>query len=160
MTLTLGVDPGASGAVALLDEQGQLIACIDMPNHDGLVSGTLLVNALHRWGVSASNTQCWIEDVHSMPKQGVASSFKFGRAHGTVIGVLAGQHLTTHYVTPAKWKKYLALTADKAVCRRRAVELWPVHAGLFSRVKDDGRAEAALIARYGWLTHHTEGARA
>jgi hypothetical protein len=55
-------------------------------------------------------------------------------------------------VSPAKWKKALGLSADKGASRRRAIELWPERAQWFARVKDDGRAEAALIA-YWWLQH-------
>jgi crossover junction endodeoxyribonuclease RuvC len=54
-----------------------------------------------------------------------------------------------HYVTPAKWKKHFGLNRDKGVSRSKATERFPEYANLFSRVKDDGRAEAALIALYG-----------
>jgi crossover junction endodeoxyribonuclease RuvC len=100
-----------------------------------------------------------IEDVHAMPKQGVSSSFSFGRALGVAEGVLAGNGLSLRYVSPAKWKKALGLSsdkgvsrrrADKGVSRRRAIELWPEHAKAFERVKDDGRAEAALLAWWWW----------
>ena len=44
----------------------------------------------------------------------------------------------------------LGLSADKGVSRRRAIELWPDHRKAFERVKDDGRAEAALLAWWWW----------
>jgi hypothetical protein len=89
-----------------------------------------------------------IENVHAMPKQGVSSSFSFGRALGVAEGVLAGNGLSLRYVSPAKWKKALGLSADKGVSRRRAIELWPDHRKAFG-VKD-GRAEAALLAWWWW----------
>jgi hypothetical protein len=54
------------------------------------------------------------------------------------------------YVTPTKWKRALGLGADKGDSRRRAMETWPYMASKFARVKDDGRAEAALIAWWHW----------
>jgi crossover junction endodeoxyribonuclease RuvC len=144
MTTTIGVDPGKSGAVALLDGAGELIDVYDMPVVGGLVSAKLLADA-EDWANEMHGTVV-IEDVHSMPKQGVASSFDFGRSKGVVEGVFAGAGRPLRYVSPAKWKKALGLTADKGTARRRAIELWPNHAAKFSRAKDDGRAEAALIA--------------
>lgn len=153
MTIAIGVDPGISGAIALLDEHGALIEVRDMPVVGGLVSAHGIVDLLE-WQIRKHDDRAnaVIEDVHSMPKQGVASSFGFGRSKGVVEGVIAGLSVSIVYVSPAKWKKALGLSADKGVCRRRAIELWPGDAQLFKRVKDDGRAEAALIA-YWWLQH-------
>jgi crossover junction endodeoxyribonuclease RuvC len=95
---------------------------------------------------------CVIEDVHSMPKQGVASSFKFGRGKGVVEGFFAGAGLPLRYVSPSKWKRDLGLTSDKGESRQRALELWPEHGSKFCRAKDEGRAEAALIG-YWWVKH-------
>ena len=146
-TFTIGIDPGVSGAIAIVDNNGALIDAYDMPVVAGQVSAHLL-----------ATVECWkgyvdnpfgtvvIEDVHAMPKQGVTSSFNFGRSKGVVEGVFAGAGLPIEYVTPAKWKRALGLTKDKGACRRRAIELWPAHSDKFKRAKDDGRAEAALIA--------------
>jgi crossover junction endodeoxyribonuclease RuvC len=146
----VGIDPGLSGAIVGLCTSGNsLIDAWDMPVAGGIVTAQHLADiavCCHAWGVE----QCVIEDVHSMPKQGVASSFKFGRSLGVVEGVFGRFPLT--YVSPAKWKKDMRVTADKGMARRRACELWPDAAHHFVRVKDDGRAEAALIARW-WLDH-------
>lgn len=144
--MILGVDPGASGAIAALELDGSLAWVHDMPHHDGIVAPALVADLFHGTG---SFDAAWVEDVHSMPKQGVSSSFKFGRAHGTVLGVLGALRIPIHLVSPARWKKAMGLSRDKGASRRRAIELWPDHAQAFARVKDDGRAEAALIASYG-----------
>lgn len=149
MSITIGVDPGMSGAIALVDSYGVLVEVHDMPVVGGLVSAHGIINLVDDWDVCGKVV---IEDVHSMPKQGVASSFGFGRSKGVVEGVFAGLDISTSYVAPATWKRKLGLSADKGTCRRRAIELWPHHAKAFARVKDDGRAEAALIA-YWWLQH-------
>jgi crossover junction endodeoxyribonuclease RuvC len=98
-----------------------------------------------------------IEDVHSMPKQGVASSFKFGRGKGVVEGFFAGAGIPLRYVSASKWKKDIGLSSDKEESRQRALEMWPEHAGCFMRVKDEGRAEAALIGY--WFVKHGDTAR-
>ena len=58
--------------------------------------------------------------------------------------------LSENLVTPQLWKKAMRLVADKDAARQRAVQLFPERAEWFRRVKDDGRAEAAMIALYGW----------
>ena len=70
--------------------------------------------------------------------------------HATVFpGVLAGLQIQTNTVTPNAWKKAMQLNAGKDASRAKAAQMWPQQAGEFSRVKDDGKAEAALIAEYG-----------
>lgn len=161
MTITIGIDPGKTGAVALIDRHGQLLDVHDMPLAGGIVCAALLAQ-LEDWRSEDDyHATCEgfgtavIEDVHSMPQQGVASSFGFGRSKGVAEGVFAGAGLPLVYVAPSKWKKDLALTADKDGARRRAIELWPNQAQWFKRVKDDGRAEAALIGL--WYLKHGRG---
>ena len=156
--MILGIDPGKSGAVAVLNQRGALVAVHDMPIVGPIVSAVLLDELVHDYvdplhdGPSGTAV---IEDVHAMPKQGVTSSFSFGRSLGVAEGVLAGNGYSLRYVSPAKWKKALGLTSDKGVSRRRAIEVWPNRASWFARVKDDGRAEAALIALW-WLQESRE----
>lgn len=149
----LGVDPGASGALAALDPNTcDLLWVEDMPQHEGIVSAPLVADIVARQPV----TVAWVENVHSMPKQGVSSSFKFGRAFGVVVGVLGGARVPVEYVSPPVWKRKAGLSKDKGASRRRAIEVWPAQSTLFSRVRDDGRAEAALIARHGWQQRNGE----
>lgn len=158
MTITIGVDPGLSGAIALVDSYGVLVAVHDMPVLNKDVSPQLLQHLFETEVYSGRTLDedtyfpVVIEDVHSMPKQGVASSFKFGRSKGVIEGFFAGAGLPIRYVAPSKWKRDLGLTNDKGVSRQRALELWPHQTAAFCRVKDDGRAEAALIA-YWWIKH-------
>ena len=147
----IGCDPGASGALAWLDaDTGGLVVVEDMPHHDGVVSGALIADMVRRHSGIAT-TVAWIELVGAMPKQGVSSTFKFGRSYGAIAGALEALRIPTNYVTPAKWKSAAGLGKDKGQSRRRAIELWPAHSHMFARVKDDGRAEACLIARHGFL---------
>lgn len=151
--LTVGVDPGLTGAIAVLDPTGALVEVIDMPAADGHVFAAALAaqlqSILSEPRSVGDGVTAWVEDVHSMPGQGVASTFKFGRSVGVVVGVLGALAVPVRWVSPAQWKRASGLGKDKGASRRRAQELWPDHASLFARVRDDGRAEAALIAMYG-----------
>ncbi len=84
-----------------------------------------------------------------MPKQGVTSTFKFGRSSGTTIGVLECLGLSIRYVSPTRWKRRYRLDSGGENSRRRALDLFPDSAAFFARKKDHNRAEAALIARWG-----------
>ena len=141
--LILGIDPGAKGALAFLSSY---VSVHDMPDATGAALGALIRDIITEAGMP---TVAWVEQVHSMPGQGVASTFKFGVNYGVILGVLGAWDIPVRHVTPAKWKGALGLSKDKAASRQRAVELWPASSHLFARVKDDGRAESALIAWYG-----------
>lgn len=152
----LGIDPGIVGGWAVLDEDGTLIAAGDLPvagtGAQRMVSGPLLAIELTRY---RDNARAVVEQVSAMPKQGVSSSFKFGRAVGVAEGVCDGLGIPVSWVTPAKWKKALGLGADKEQSRQRAIRQWPASASLFGRKKDHGRAEAALIALYSIMERST-----
>jgi crossover junction endodeoxyribonuclease RuvC len=145
LELIVGVDPGKSGAIAIVDINGELVDACDMPVVDGLVSPAMLAS-YEGWRTLPRRFHAVIEDVHARPGQGVTSMFSFGRSVGVVEGVFGALGVPVTRVTPTKWKKAMGLGKDKDESRRRAIELWPTQARLFQRVKDDGRAEAALIA--------------
>jgi hypothetical protein len=149
--LILGIDPGASGALAWLDD-GHLLDVVDMPVVDKDVSAALLCRALASVGVDVAV----VEQAQSMPRQGVASSFRYGVCYGVILGCLAAHAIPVTHVRPTKWKKAMGLGPDKDKSRRMAIDLWPDRADLFARKKDDGRAEAALLAEYGRTHTHTK----
>lgn len=158
MSFIIGVDPGASGAVAILEDTGQLVQVFDMPSVEiqvgskakRRVAPEMLASELRLYNVHG--TVAVVEQVSARPGQGVSSMFAFGQAYGLVLGVLAGLWIPTKTVTPSAWKKALKLNTGKDAARAKAAQLWPQMAGEFKRVKDDGRAEAALIANWG--LHH------
>ena len=157
MSFIIGIDPGAAGAVAIL-ENGRLTQVFDMPVVEISVGGKnkkrvapeLLASELRLYNLA--DTVAVVEQVGAMPGQGVTSMFAFGQAYGLVLGVLAGLWIPTTTVTPATWKKALKLNTGKDGARAKAAQLWPARADQFKRVKDDGRAEAALLAH--WRLHH------
>ena len=145
--ITVGIDPGMTGALAILDGDNQLLAIYDLPFIGKRLNGSLLQTYLLEH--HSQHRHAWVEESQSFPGQGVASAFNYGTGYGTILGVLAATQIPYRMVRPAIWKKAVQLGRDKTDSRRRATELWPAHADQFQRVKDDGRAEAALIALYG-----------
>jgi hypothetical protein len=142
----LGIDPGISGAIAFYFPGIPSRVCAeDVPVAGGEVSAAGLTDRIRKMRPDVAI----IERVNAMPGQGVASTFKFGAAYGTVCGVLAALEIPCHRVSPAVWKKHFRLVADKEAARALALRLFPATAEHFARKIDHGRAEAALIARYG-----------
>jgi hypothetical protein len=157
----IGVDIGAAGAVALLSVAGDLIEVVDMPVlADGpkgrpAVNAPLLAQIIQRWRPD----RAWIEFVGARPGEGPTGAFAFGRSRG-VIGVLGAYSVPAAHIAPASWKRAVGIPPGrdgaKDAARGEAIRRWPAKADLFARVKDDGRAEAALIAIAGMMR---EGAR-
>lgn len=141
----LGIDPGVSGALAFYcHDAPHLVTAEDMPVVDGHVDASALTFRIEQLRPDFA----MVELVSSMPKQGVASTFKFGRAFGTLLGVLAATRTPYRFAAPGYWKKHFRLPAEKEAARAMALRLWPERASSFSLKKHHGRAEAALIARF------------
>jgi len=141
----MGVDPGNSGAVAFyFPEYPQRIAALDVPLANGEIDAAALADLIKGFAPMLAV----VELVHSMPKQGVASTFKFGVAYGMARGTIAAMQIPMVLVTPGKWKKFYSLSSDKEQARARAIQYWPASDN-FRLKKHHGRAEAALLAKYG-----------
>lgn len=115
----LGLDPGQSGGMALVSSARQA-QIWKFPDTEADVAA-LLVEVLSR-----NVAFCYIENVHSMPKQGVSSSFKFGRHYGFLRGVLTGR-VPFEEISPMKWQKAMACMSkgDKNVTKAKAQQLFP-----------------------------------
>jgi len=144
--LYLGIDPGFSGAWGLIDHHGKYHSCGDMLNNGKHILSRY-VHAEISQAVDRQDIQGVIESVHSMPGQGVSSSFKFGMAFGMAIAIMERINCPWQLVTPQKWKKDMGLTSDKDLSLGMARELWPT--APLARKMDNGRAEALLMAE--WL---------
>lgn len=152
--IVAGIDPGKSGAMAIIQGDGS-VSFHDVPRI------TLKGKDKPAWG-QWSREWCMaldlagveavvIEDIAARPGQGVTSMFTFGRTLGFVHGLVAATtSCPVHFVTPAVWKGKLGLlNSSKGASREKCSNLYPGTARELARVKDDGRAEAALLAHYG-----------
>lgn len=155
MTRILGVDPGAGGAFALLVTPDlHDVTLADMPTivfrgRRGKDRREISEAGIAEIVARMAPDVAWIERVSAMSGQGVTSMFSFGMAVGLVRGVLAALKVPRLYVTPAEWKGSFRLGRDKQEARRRAIDWFPRQADQLARVRDEGRAEAALIALFG-----------
>lgn len=144
-----GFDPGVSGALARLTDGGDLLAVADMPVVEvrgrSRISAPAVAHLLREWQPRLAV----IEQVGTRPGEGAVGAFSFGYGAGLLEGACAMAGIPVVFVQPAVWKRALKVTADKGACRLMAQRLWPAHAASFARVRDDGRAEAALIAFHG-----------
>jgi crossover junction endodeoxyribonuclease RuvC len=152
--LILGVDPGLSGALAFYGPADYTLRIVDIPTHtlkrNGKEKREVDIYELARLiDEAGSIARAFIEQVGAMPGQGVSSVFSFGKTYGQIIGVLAANFIPMEFVTPQTWKKGLKVPAAKDGSRARASQLLPHNAAIWSRAKDDGRAEAAMIALWG-----------
>lgn len=145
--MIVGVDPGVGGAIALLNDDGSLLTAWDMPVLDGRVSPHLLSTA-EGW---QDDWTVVLETISTRPGQGGQQGIKMGTNYGVLIGVFGTLGMRIVETRPQVWKKAMRLSADKSASRATAINRWPAHTNLFARVKDDGRAEAALIAEW-WRT--------
>lgn len=150
----LGIDPGFSGAIAILDLASKtLISVHPMPVAISTISGkksvdpTILTDLL-RPHVSSLEFAV-VEQVSAAPKQGVVSVFSFGQGYGTILGVLGALGVRTKLVVPSVWKGALGLSSDKRQSLALAKKLFPENSESFSLLKHDGLAEASLLAHYG-----------
>jgi crossover junction endodeoxyribonuclease RuvC len=152
----LAVDPGLSGGIAFHDPAVNTFAIFGMPVHrltrGGKAKSEIDATELARLiDANGPIDKALVERVGAMPGQGVTSSFAFGKGFGVCIGILAANFIPLELVAPVVWKRAMGIAAGsgKDASRARASSLLPHLAGHWSRVMDDEKAEAALLAVYG-----------
>ena len=150
----IGIDPGLSGAVAILDNL-KIFDLFDMPimaegkKNKNQLNSAQLVNIIKGHILSNDDTFVIVEQVSAMPGQGVTSMFNFGQTFGAIKGICAAMNLPIFYVRPAKWKKHFELiNASKDASRTKVIEMYPSISDRLRRKKDVNKADAVLIARY------------
>lgn len=158
--MIIGIDPGCSGALVLLYDDGEIADTLLMPTikvgTKSRVNGAAVAAWLKSWRehfASDFKPHAWnafLEQVGAMPGQGTASMFTFGHAAGLVEGVVTGAGIPLTLVTPQAWKKKAGLIGqDKDAARSRAIQLYPGCRLLDLKGKGQAIADAILIARHG-----------
>ncbi|MGJ0507609.1 MAG: hypothetical protein ACR652_10850 [Methylocystis sp.] len=157
MKSILGIDVGGRGAIAVLSPAGELRELFDMPVLADGPAGRKAVNAplLASLVWKSHAGHAFVEFVGARPGEGAVGAFAFGRARGVIEGALGAAGIPATFLTPPTWKRAVGIAPGKVgakdAARSEAIRRWPDKADLFARVKDDGRAEAALIAVAGLL---------
>ncbi len=155
----IGIDGGVSGAVAFIDDDrcGYVYSEVwDTPTFTCVING----KERRQLDPAGFKRHCQdrafgldlvlFEEGQGVREQSGAASYKYGFVDGQMVGVVATLGLRYELVRPVVWKRALGLIKkSKDDSRRLATQLYPELERQFARVKDDGRAEALLIAHYG-----------
>jgi len=117
----IGVDPGKTGAIAIV-RPDMTAEVWGFKNRTGQEISGLFENLKAQGPVIAC-----LEKVNAMPRQGVSSSFTFGKMAGFAEMALIAHQIPFRFVSPAKWQRKLdCLTkGDKKVSKHRASQLFP-----------------------------------
>ena len=154
--IILGIDPGVSGAISVLENK-KVIEVFEMPTMiDGKknkkqVNGSQVSNIIKEKINSNKEKEIIVvvEHVNAMPGQGVTSMFNFGQSFGVIKGICSALSLPIYFVRPSKWKKHFNLIkTNKDASRTKAIEIYPEISTNLSRKKESNKSDAILIARY------------
>ena len=152
--IVIGIDPGLSGALAILENK-RVLGIFEMPvmpegkKNKRQLNSAQLVNIL-RDNIKINNEiAVVVEQVNAMPGQGVTSMFNFGQTFGAIKGVCAALNLPIYFVRPSKWKKHFELiNSSKDSSRTKAIEMYPSLSAKLAKKKDVNKSDAILIARF------------
>lgn len=144
MKYFMGIDPGKSGALAVISEQRTIIKIRSFDR-------AAYLEVMREY--SGQDIVCCLEHVGAMPGQGVTSMFSFGENFGWLQGALEASGIAYQLARPRVWKKDYSLNDSKQssvdMCRR----IFPDAGNQLRRTEkcrkdDDGIAEALLMAEY------------
>ena len=144
--IIIGIDPGASGGVAVYDEDAHDLFTHKCP--DNTKAMTAIINsAKARSWIDDQQLMCAIEKVHAFPTDARSSAFKFGMNFGKWLGILGSLNVPTIEVTPQSWMKdFQPLPKVK---KDRKNELKRIASEMFPENKITlSTSDAALIAAW------------
>ncbi len=137
----IGIDPGLSGAIAVLKDK-KIQEIFDVPvmpegkKNKRQLNSAQLVKLIKDIISDNEETVVVVEHVTAMPGQGVTSMFNFGQTFGAIKGICAALGLPIFFVRPAKWKKYFDLiNSSKDASRTKAIEMYPSISDQLSKKK-------------------------
>ena len=149
-----GIDPGLSGAIAVLENE-TVLDIVDLPVMAEGKKNKRQLNSAHLSQYISKNiedinkTCVVVEQVNAMPGQGVTSMFNFGQTFGAIKGISATLKLPIYFVRPSKWKKHFELiNSSKDSSRTKAIEMYPILSNQLAKKKDVNKSDAILIARF------------
>ena len=160
--IIIGVDPGVSGGISILENK-KVLEIFDMPTMiDGKknkkqINGAEVANIIRRQLDLTKDIVIIVEHVNAMPGQGVTSMFNFGQSFGVIKGISAALNVPLYLIRPARWKKHFdLLKTNKDASRTKAIQIYPMISDKISKKKDSNKADAILIARYFFDSQITE----
>lgn len=156
--ITIGIDPGLSGALCLLMD-GTAPCFIDMPCREfkdrQRVDGLSLTEDLRAERSRFVGATFFAVTELPFCRQGESgmAGQRSGINYGIILGVLDALGIPRVEVTPQKWKKHHGLIGtEKDDARKLALMKFPDYGVWLSRKKDNGRADALWIAKWAYET--------
>jgi len=149
-------DPGRTTSYGVFETENP--HTIELGELTLLGSGRLLRPCpMHLGDVVSGADAVVVEEVGARPMQGSSAIFTFGLSVGTILGAVGALRIPITLVSPQEWKKASRLGAlgrdeAKDAARHYARELWPEHERILRVKKNHGLAEAALMARWYFLS--------
>jgi crossover junction endodeoxyribonuclease RuvC len=150
MSNIIAIDPGLSGAFAILDKDTQVILHTQhMPTIRVGDRTELDESAIVRFFKLYKPEHAFIESVHAIPIWGSTASFQLGMTYGFIRAILACLEIPYTKIKPQAWKKALmeGMSKDKGASIVRVKQLYP--SIVLNLKKDHNIADAILIGRYG-----------
>ena len=152
--IIIGIDPGISGAISIIEDKKVLEVydtptMIDGKKNKKQINGAQVTNIIKEVLNSGKEVIVVVEHVNAMPGQGVTSMFNFGQSFGVIKGICAALSIPIYFVRPSKWKKHFNLIkTNKDASRTKVIEVYPEISSKLHRKKDSNRADAIIIALY------------
>jgi len=150
--MIVGIDPGFSGAIAIIDDEGVIHELLDMPILKVGKRNELCEVEIKNLLEEAHAEHVYIEKSQSMPGQGISSTFRYGASWGIIRGICVGLEIPYTLVHPKTWKKAMMpdMGKEKGASILRVGQLYPELK--LTRKKDHGMADALLLALHGLRT--------
>lgn len=138
-----GIDPGATGGVAIINGDGELVLA------ELFSTWKTLHDMLKAYSVAESSSLFALEKVSAMPGQGVVSMFTFGQNYGGWRSLLEGLQIPFIEPVPRKWQTSVLGAIPKGESKAKAMEyVSKRYPQLQLRKKDSGIADAICLALY------------
>lgn len=157
----LGIDPGKTGGLAILDgETGQVVAVHPMP----MVGSEFDVESLFQViQALPDGSRVVLERVNAFPKQGVSSVWAFAFGVGMIQGLVRASHVPLELVSPVTWQKAScgSTGGDKSVTTSWVARMFPGTQLVLKgcRKPHEGICDALGIAHWGFLRYGTGGGK-
>ncbi|MDR6886117.1 MULTISPECIES: hypothetical protein [Variovorax] len=166
--INIGIDPGITGAVAFVDSATGRASVFDLPIHpkERRIDGLALALLKREHAPAAVGGRVFLEKLHARAGGGGMQQMgSMMKTVGIIIGAIDCTKFPLVEVIPQTWKRTFGLIeapsafrAKKTDAERKAGSLvvarrlYPSLEAELRRAKDDGRAEALLIAHWGRVT--------
>ena len=168
MTQIVGIDPGLTGACAVIDHNG-VKSIFDLPTMPVPGAGpdakvkrkldayALCAALLKHCPASEGKPLVLIESVRAMggKNNAIQTQASLLRSLGAIESVVECLRYPLHYIAPVSWKGYFDLVDSKLTDTQRKTASLALARRLYgddpslARAKDHNRAEALLLAHYG-----------